>query len=128
MLGVLLVAGLDVLADGPPPPLGLTSSTMMMAINATASSATIAMSGQVHALRRRGVGVSEVGGNPPPMAPVAAPLDGSSRVAAVPMGLVYEAKAFSPAIPGTAAIASLMSPRRTACAARARCAAEAGRS
>src|SRR4051794_39544880 len=98
MLGVLLADALDALGDPPPPPFGLTISTMMIAISATASSATIAMRGQVQAFLRRGVGVSEVGGSAPPTP--AAP-EGSSRVAAVPIGVVYEAKAFSPAIPGT---------------------------
>ena len=94
----------------------------MIAINATARTATMAMRGQVHALRWGGVSSSAVGGM------IAAAPAGIIRVACVPIGVVKLAKASAPAIPGTAAAAPWMSPRRSACAARARWAAELGRS
>src|SRR5690606_21548363 len=76
-------------------PLGCTAITMMMAMSATASSDTIAMSGHIQGLRRR---ASAGGGVPPEVV-----AEGSTRVVAA---VEADSRATAPAAtPGTAAAA-----------------------
>jgi hypothetical protein len=96
----------------------------MIAMRATASTDTIATSGHVHGLRRVWpAAVSRVRAR-------LASAGVSTRVAVVdPAGVSSWVKAVSPPPRlGTAAMAAATSPRRSACAARERLAAELGRS